>query len=44
MIQSPYSMQLVLGVKSAEIIAYEIKGNSLYKKGRGPHSILSLGH
>lgn len=25
-------MQLVLGVRNAEIIAYEIKGNSLYKK------------
>lgn len=34
MIQSLYIMQLVLGVKNAEIIAYEIKGSNLYKKGK----------
>lgn len=28
-------MQLALEVKNAEIIAYEIKGRSLYKRGRG---------
>lgn len=27
-------MQLALEVKNAEIIAYEIKGRNLYKKGR----------
>lgn len=28
-------MQLILGLKNAETIAYELKGSSLYKKGMG---------
>lgn len=40
MIQSLYMMWLVLGVKNAQIIAYEIKGSNLNKKVEGPHSIL----
>lgn len=39
MIQLPYIMQLVLGVKNTEIMACEIKGGNLHKTGRGSSSI-----
>lgn len=44
MIQSLYIRQLVLEVKNAEIIAYEIKARSLYKKGRGSSFHFVPGH